>query len=69
LLVQAFFLGNVLPMTAAVGQTYEDSPLRLCNAYLLDDQARVGQAMVALAVALAVMWLARAGMILARRQG
>jgi hypothetical protein len=50
LLVQAFFLGNVLPMTAAVGQVYRDSPLRLCNAYLLEDQARLGLGLVVLAV-------------------
>lgn len=68
LLVQAFFLGNVLPMTAAVGQVYQDAPLRLCNAYLLDDQVFVGQALVALAAALAVAWLARAGAIVVRRE-
>src|SRR5512140_2942338 len=49
-LVQGFFLGNVLPMTAAVGQLYQDSPLRLCNAYLLDDQVRLGRMLVGLAV-------------------
>ena len=54
LLVQGFFLGNMLPMTAAAGQLYADSPLRLCNAYLLDDQVRLGTGMVALAVLLAV---------------
>jgi hypothetical protein len=54
LLVQGFFLGNVLPMTAAVGQLYQDAPLRLCNAYLLDDQLRLGQALVVLAVVAAV---------------
>jgi hypothetical protein len=50
LLVQAFFLGNVLPMTAAVGQLFIDAPLRLCNAYLLDDQVRLGIGLVVLAV-------------------
>lgn len=68
LLVQAFFLGNVLPMTAAVGQVYQDAPLRLCNAYLLDDQVFVGQALVALAAAVGVVWLARAGAIVVRRE-
>ena len=68
LLVQAFFLGNILPMTAAVGQAYQDSPLRLCNAYLLDDQVRVGQALVALAVALGAGWLGHAALVLARRE-
>lgn len=50
LLVQAFFLGNVLPMTAAIGQLFMDSPLRLCNAYLLGDQVRLGLGLVVLAV-------------------
>lgn len=50
LLVQAFFLGNVLPMTAAIGQVYMDSPLRLCNAYLLEDQKRLGLGLIVLAV-------------------
>jgi hypothetical protein len=58
LLVQGFFLGNVLPMMAAVGQLYQDSPVRLCNAYLLDDQLRLGQALVGLSVAIALAWFA-----------
>lgn len=59
LVVQGFFLGNVLPMTAVVGQLYVDSPLRLCNAYLLDDQARLGEWLVSIAVLLALGWLAK----------
>ena len=42
LLVQGFFLGNLLPMTAVVGDLVETSPTRVCNAYLLDDQAGRG---------------------------
>jgi hypothetical protein len=68
LLVQAFFLGNVLPMTAAVGQAYQDSPLRLCNAYLLDDQVWVGQALVIVTVVLAIAWLGRTAMLLVARE-
>jgi len=59
LLVQGFFLGNMLPMTAVVGQLYIDSPLRLCNAYLLDDQARLGAWLVTAAALLALGWLAQ----------
>ena len=69
LVVQGFFLGNVLPMTAVVGQLYIDAPLRLCNAYLLDDQARLGQWLIALAVLAALGWLAQAGWVMARREG
>ena len=59
LVVQGFFLGNMLPMMAVVGQLYIDSPLRLCNAYLLDDQARLGAWLVTTATVLAVGWLAK----------
>lgn len=60
LVVQGFFLGNVLPMMGVAGQLYQDSPLRLCNAYLLQDQLWLGQALVVLAVAVAVVWIAAA---------
>ena len=60
LVVQGFFLGNVLPMTAVVGQLYIDSPTRVCNAYLLGDQDRLGQWLVTIAAALAVLWLVQA---------
>jgi len=58
LLVQAFFLGNVLPMMAAAGQLYQDAPLRLCNAYLLDDQVRLGQGLVILSLVAAAVAIA-----------
>ncbi|MGH8846925.1 MAG: hypothetical protein ACREXQ_06770 [Polaromonas sp.] len=58
LLVQGFFLGNVLPMMAVVGQLYESSPVRVCNAYLLDDQARLGQLLVWISVGVALAWCA-----------
>jgi hypothetical protein len=58
LLVQGFFLGNVLPMTAVAGHLYQDSPIRLCNAYLLDDQVRLGQWLVGICIAIAVTWFA-----------
>ena len=68
LVVQGFFLGNVLPMTAVAGQLYIDSPLRLCNAYLLDDQARLGQWLVGLAALLALVWLVRVGVWIVRHE-
>jgi len=66
--VQGFFLGNVLPMTAVVGQLYSDTPLRLCNAYLQDDQARLGAWLVGVAALLALAWLARVAWWLVRRE-
>lgn len=56
LLVQGFFLGNVLPMMVVVGHLYESSPVRVCNAYLLDDQARLGQLLVWIAAVIAAAW-------------
>jgi hypothetical protein len=67
-LVQGFFLGNVLPMTAAVGQLYQDSPLRLCNAYLLEDQVRLGRWLVALAILAAAAWFTHLVLALMRRE-
>lgn len=67
LVLQGFFLGNMLPMMVVVGQLYIDAPLRLCNAYLLDDQARLGRWLVALAAVLALAWLAHAAWWLVRR--
>lgn len=67
LVVQGFFLFNVLPMMGVAGQLYQDSPLRLCNAYLLDDQVWLGQALVAVAFAVAFAWMAQLFIVLARR--
>jgi hypothetical protein len=64
LVVQGFFLGNVLPMTAIVGTLYQDSPSRLCNAYRLDDQQHLGQSLIWLAIVVALLWLAHAARIL-----
>ena len=68
LLVQGFFLGNVLPMTAVIGQLYVDSPARVCNAYLLDDQIRLGQMLVWLTAIVAVGWLVLVVRALIRRE-
>ncbi len=57
LVVQGFFLGNVLPMTFVVGTLYLDSPLRLCNAYRLDDQQQLGSVLAWGAGAVAAVWL------------
>jgi hypothetical protein len=69
LLVQGFFLGNVLPMMAVVGSLYETSPVRVCNAYLLDDQARLGQMLAWMAAAIAAAWFACLVRALMQREG
>ena len=56
LLVQGFFLGNVLPMMVVVGYLFESSPVRLCNAYLLDDQERLGQSLLWIAAVTGLAW-------------
>lgn len=68
LVLQFFFLGNVLAMMVVVGQLYIDSPLRLCNAYLLDDQARLGRWLIGVAALLGATWLAWAFWQLVRRE-
>jgi hypothetical protein len=60
--IQAFFLGNMLPMLAVVGTLYEDSPARLCAAYLLDDQQRLGAALVRVSIGILAAWLLRLGL-------
>ena len=60
LVVQGFFLGNVLPMTAIVGWLYETAAVRLCQAYRLDEQQWLGQCLAWTAAAVAALWLAHA---------
>ena len=57
--LQGFFLGNLLPMMAVVGVIYQESPLRVCNAYGLGDQQTTGFWMVLCACAVAGVWLWR----------
>jgi len=57
MIVRGFFLGNVLPMMMVVGWLYIEAPVRICNAYLTNDQLRAGSGLLALAVAGSVVWL------------
>lgn len=68
LVVQSFFLGNLLLMGAVVGQLYANSPLRLCNAYLLGDQERLGRWLTGISAALAVAWIAQVMWWIVRRE-
>ncbi|MGV8899820.1 MAG: hypothetical protein ACOH2B_11345 [Burkholderiaceae bacterium] len=54
--IQLFFLGNFSWMMAIVGMLYQDTTVRLCNAYLLDDQVIAGRGLVVLSVLLPVIW-------------
>ena len=61
IVVQFFFLGNVLPMMAIAGSLYIETPQRLCNAYRLDEQLLVGQELMWLAGGLGTLWLVHVG--------
>lgn len=61
LIVQGFFLGNVLPMTAVAGILYRDSPVRLCNSYRFDEQWLVGTMLVVVASLAGAAWLVMVG--------
>ncbi|KFN45393.1 hypothetical protein N790_10050 [Arenimonas malthae CC-JY-1] len=54
--IQLFFIGNWAWMTATVGLLYVEAPQRLCNAYLLGDQATTGYGLIAAAVLLPLLW-------------
>lgn len=58
-IAQLFFLGNFSAMMAIAGMQYQSLPQRLCNAYLLDDQALAGAGLVAGAIAIAILWCMR----------
>ena len=68
LLMQGFFLGNILPMMVVVGSLYESSPVRVCNAYLLDDQVRLGQLLVWISAGIALAWFAHLTRVLLHRE-
>ncbi|HXE19713.1 MAG TPA: hypothetical protein VN629_08960 [Castellaniella sp.] len=55
--VKLFFLGNFCWMSAIVGIEYMSEPIRLCNAYLQDDQDWSGRGLIALAIILPSCWL------------
>lgn len=55
--IKLFFLGNFCWMSAIVGMIYLDQPVRLCNAYLQNDQEWAGRGLIALAIILPSSWL------------
>ena len=67
---RALDLALVVPaiMMAVAGQLYADSPVRICNAYLLDDQTRLGEWLIALAGVAALAWLAQVARTMVLRE-
>lgn len=55
-----FLLANIIPMLVVMGWLYEQSPVRLCNNYLMDQQLLLARALWAIAGALALLWILRA---------
>lgn len=55
--IQLFFIVNFAAMSAIVGMLFQDTPRRLCNLYLIDDQMITGTGLVTLSIALPVLWL------------
>jgi len=55
--IKLFFVGGFCWMTAIAGLLYQESSTRLCNFYLLNDQAWAGRGLVILAVMIPVGWL------------
>jgi hypothetical protein len=63
--IQAFFVGNVAWMSIVVGMLYQEDGQRLCNAYLQDDQADTGRALVWVAAVCGALWAGRQAVSLA----
>ena len=56
LVLQLFFMGYWVPMTAWLGIYLATTDLRLCNAYSLESQVQTGWGLLALGAALGVAW-------------
>ena len=57
---RSFVLANVISMVAVAGWLYRQSPVRLCNYYLIDQQVLLGDGLLALALLLGLVCTARA---------
>lgn len=60
LVMQLFFVGNAVTMTIFVGVLFQSLPDRLCNVFLVDDQARAGVGLVALGAVAGGAWILQA---------
>ena len=57
-MLRGFLKAQALAMLGVLAFLYTHAPVRLCNAYLAEDQLRLGLAFLATAFALAVLWVA-----------
>ncbi len=57
-LLRGVLKAQALSMLGVLAFLYTHAPVRLCNAYLVEDQQRLGLGFLALALVLAVAWVA-----------
>ena len=57
---RGFVLANAISMIAVVGWLYRESPVRLCNYYLSDQQVVLGDCLLGLALLVGLVCMARA---------
>jgi len=56
--LEAFFIGNFVWMSATVGLVYQTVETQLCLNYLADSQQRAGRGLVVAAIAVLIAWAA-----------
>ena len=56
--LEAFFIGNFVWMSATVGLVYQEVETRLCLNYVADSQQRAGGGLVSAAIAVLIAWTA-----------
>ncbi|MFA9461289.1 hypothetical protein [Thiohalorhabdus methylotrophus] len=54
---RAALWANLLPMLGVMGWVYIQSPVRLCNSYLLDQQDLLGRVLLGIAALLGLYWV------------
>ena len=54
--LEAFFVGNLVWMSATLGLIYQESPRQLCLNYLVDAQVRAGTGLVTAALVVGGAW-------------
>lgn len=57
---RALLWAHLIPMLVVMGWIYDEAPVRLCNAYLLDQQALLARTFLGLAALTAAVWTLRA---------
>jgi len=55
-LLRGFLKAQAISMLGVMAFLYTHAPLRICNAYLVADQERLGLGFLAAAIALAIIW-------------